>query len=145
MKHCKIGVEGAMRLEEGISSSSALRQLNLSYCELGNDGFYYIAKAVAANTLVQLLDISCNNFDEGAALYMKNMLVLTESLKSLNVSWNDFYTKEASEKVFSGLSLNSSLNVVDLSWLSFGKDSISHISNYISTAKNIKQLNLEGK
>ncbi|XP_031785211.1 leucine-rich repeat-containing protein 74B, partial [Nasonia vitripennis] len=143
LSNCKIGVEGAMRLEEGISSSSALRQLNLSYCELGKEGFYFIAKAVAANTLVQKLDISYNNLDEGAALYMKIMLVSTESLESLNASWNDFYTKDSSEKLFSGLSLNTTLNSVDLSWNSFGKDSISHISNYISNTKNVKYLNLE--
>ncbi|XP_058792415.1 leucine-rich repeat-containing protein 74A-like [Phymastichus coffea] len=141
---CKIGLEGAMKLEDGIALSSALRELNLSRCNLRNEGFYYVAKSVAANTLIKKLDISDNNLDEESAAYLQKILISTESLEYLNISWNDFYTKAAIEQVFGGLSKNSSLVELNMSWNAMGKNGIYNIKNYITYTKNLKYLNLSG-
>lgn len=143
---CKIGVEGAMKLEEGIALSSALRELNLSRCNLRNDGLFYIARSVASNTLMKKLNISDNNLDEESAAYVQKILISTESLECLNLSWNDFYTKEAIEQIFAGgLAKNSSLVELDMSWNAMGKNGVGYIRNFILNTKKLKYLDLSGK
>ncbi|KAJ8683199.1 hypothetical protein QAD02_018991 [Eretmocerus hayati] len=140
---CKIGAEGAMKLEEGIAMSSALTDLNLSRCELGNEGLFHVARAASENTLLKSLNLSSNNLDEHSAPDIQKLLKTTESLEYLNLSWNSLNGREASEILFGGLTQNTTLTEVDLSWNAMDKESISFISSFISKMKRVKKLNLE--
>ena len=140
---CKIGIEGARRLVQGISNAIALRHLILRQCNLRNEGFHYIVKSLAANALLEHLDVSENFLDEGSAEDMDKLILECQSLKSVNFSWNNLYAKEMCEKLFKALISNGTITLVDLSWNSMRNESVSSLCNFIRKSEILSNLNLE--
>ena len=143
MKSCKIGPNGAKRLEAGISNC-ALVDLNLSDCDLGYDGLLCIARAIAESGTIEKLDLSDNNLDENLVPLLDQIISEASSIKNLNLSWNSLHSKEASGIIFSSFIKNEFLEEINLSWNNLDKNSVGNLSKFLMETKCLKSLDISG-
>lgn len=142
---CKIGEEGAKKLEEGIGNSRGLEHLYLAGCELGDKGVKYIAAGVYLSDTLETLNLSNNKLGESSAESLSNMLIKSTSLKKLILSRNLIFTKGFWDIFITGLLENESLKELDLSNDSLDDDCAEFLGKLISSFTKIETLNLAGK
>ena len=90
-------------------------ELSLSENNIGDDGIACLATALQANTTMKILDISSND------------AIAINGAKSLGRA----------------LSVNSSLEELDISYTSIGDEGVAHIANALQTNTTMKLLNVE--
>ena len=90
-------------------------ELNISDNSIGDDGMARLATALQANTTMKILDISGNRG------------IAANGAKSLGRA----------------LSVNSSLEELNISWTSIGDEGVAHIANALQTNTTMKVLNVE--
>ena len=141
---------GVRYLSEGISSSSAIRKLDLSDNPIqdGEDGLSYLCQALTTNRSLEELNLSnCKlsiTKENGQAL--SHMLRENRTLKSLQISplvnTNGHGVRYLSE----GVSSSSAISKLDLSdnMIQDGEDGLSHLCQALITNKSLIELTLCG-
>ncbi|KAK0081580.1 hypothetical protein PV325_011923 [Microctonus aethiopoides] len=142
---CHIGPRGAKRLQEGIGAAPALRHLDVSRCDLNDEGLNYITTGVYCSSVIQIINLRDNKLSDGSGKSLQTLLTQTDSLIELNLSWNSLFNYEFWHKFINGLSKNSTVKNVDLSWNSLGKECSQLLAKYLSSPScNLRKINLKG-
>ena len=143
MSHCKLGIEGAEIIADGLITSF-IDYLDISHCDLTDEGGVLIVKSLEYNENLKYLNLSCNNLEGKSATAIGKMLSVNEILEDLDLSWNIFYPeKEGILPILRGLLKNVSLKSLNLAWnsLSGAKTGLFLLKSIIKSS--LEQLNLE--
>ncbi|XP_024937881.1 uncharacterized protein LOC107264886 [Cephus cinctus] len=141
---CRIGPQGAKRLQNGISTAMALHELDLSRCALGDEGLGIAAPAIYFNPVLLTVNLADNELGEESGKILQTLLAQTDSLTCLDLSWNSLFNKEASRPLFAGLSRNRTLTDVNLSWNALGMESLPFLCPFLVLTPNLLHFNLNG-
>ena len=97
------------------SAADCLTYLNLSDCQLGLRGGQQIFDCIQDNFSIKELYLSQNDFGDHIGPAIQSFLLVNDVLKCLDVSRNKL-SIEASEKLADGLSKNTTLVNLNVSW-----------------------------
>ena len=140
---CSISDKGVESLARALAVNRSLQELNISNNNIGDNGIAHIATALQTNTTMRTLDISrCNISDEGVKS-LARALAVNRSLQELNIIDNKIgdngiahiatalkknctlktivpvsVTDEGVESLAAALTLNTSLEILELHWSS---------------------------
>ena len=143
-----INGQGVLYLSEGISSSSAISKLDLSYNPIqdSEDGLSHLCQALTTNTsLVELNLSNCKltvTEENGQAL--THMLKTNKTLKSLMISPLVNTNGRGVRYISEGISSSSAISKLDLSFnpIQDGEDGLSHLCQALTTNTSLVELNL---
>lgn len=141
---CKIGPEGAAKIQGGILESVALKELDLTDCNIRNEGFGCISYAIRNNESIETLSGNNNHLDESCSEDLQKLFAGSKTLKNLQLSWNSLYTAAMWKNIVKGLEHNETLVNLDLSWNALGKECIPYLRQILSRPSPLKILHLNG-
>lgn len=156
-----------------LSSSSAIKSIDLSDCMLLSKGIGFILNALCEGSNITSLNLKGNNINGPTVAQLGQVLVHNNTLKILNIEWNsvgshvdsfvkfcDGLTKNhnieeldlrynqispyCAEALAKVLRLNKSLMVLDLAWNTIGLQGGQLLLAGIDDNKKIVRLNLHG-
>ena len=136
-----INGRGVRCLSEGISSSSAISKLDLSYNPIqdGEDGLSHLCQALTTNT--SLMELNFAGFALSVSGRRQGEMV--QAIKSLQVSHRGF-TGHVLNSLSYFISSSSAISQLDLSRnpIQDGKDGLSHLCQALTTNTSLVELNL---
>ena len=142
-----INGRGARYLSEGISSSSAINKLDLSYnpIQRGEDGLSHLCQALTTNTsLVELTLTNCELiFTEENGQALSLMLKTNKTLKIFTLLSNSINGRGVCY-LSKGISSSSAISKLDLKGnpIQDDKDGLSHLCQALKTNTSLVELNL---
>ena len=142
-----INGRGVRYLSVGISSSSAIRKLDLSSnpIQVGEDGLSHLCQALTTNTsLVELNLSNCKiTITEENGQALSHMLKTNKTLNVFALSCN-FINGRGVRYLSEGISSSSAISKLDLSGnpIQDGEDGLSHLCQALTTNTSLVELNL---
>ena len=108
----------ANMLDEGTKLKS-LKSLQFEASKMDDKMLETLCTGFEYNTTIKFINIRRNLFSEKSAFVLKNLIIKNGSVEVLFASWNNFGTMGGAF-IATGIHLNSSIKVMDLSFCNFG-------------------------
>lgn len=144
----QIGKEGAEFLAKALETNKTLRDLNLgTNREFGDDGAKIFAEVLKSNAFLRNFNLSETGISNTGAFALAEMLRRNNVLQELNLRGNYITSNGlmAFEKALKD-TMNSSLQMIDLTWNSFLSDTRTNDQKLLETIEklvNKKRLEME--
>ncbi|XP_072389705.1 uncharacterized protein [Diabrotica undecimpunctata] len=143
MQKCNIGADGAVLLNESLSNSQFLTELDLSCNNLGDTGIRNIQQGLCDMPSLKALNLSNNKLTGESADAIEKIIVNNKVLSELNLSWNEFYTAIGNRLIFRSLRNTDRLRVLNLSWNGItASNAVSWLCRYIRRSSVLEELDL---
>ena len=93
MKDVRLGVRGALRLNEALLSNKNITQLDVSSCGLGEEGIEVLSEGIAEQGDMEILCVDNNGIRTESAQHLTTALGSLNNLKELSIAKNNFSAK----------------------------------------------------
>uniref|UniRef100_A0A6P7FZD2 Dynein regulatory complex subunit 5-like n=1 Tax=Diabrotica virgifera virgifera TaxID=50390 RepID=A0A6P7FZD2_DIAVI len=135
--------KGAVLLNESLSNSQFLTELDLSCNHLGDTGIRNVQQGLCDMPSLKVLNLSNNKLTGEAADAIEKIIVNNRVLSELNLSWNEFYTAVGNRLIFRSLRNTDRLRVLNLSWNGItASNAVSWLCRYIRRSSALEELDL---
>ena len=133
-------------LSEGISSSSAISKLDLSFNPIqdGEDGLSHLCQALTTNTSLVELNLSNCSLHKACGPALRHMLDTNKTLTALSLSWNGRVSDHDVADIAEGLGSNHSLKCLNLHWCGIHHTGMKSLTDCLMVNDSLEQLNLFG-
>ena len=121
---------------------NVLEELNIGYTSIGDEGVAHIANALSVNSSLEELDISGISIGDEELAHIANALQKNTTMKVLHVNGCLNISYKGAESLGRVLSVNSSLEELDISGTSIGDEGVAHIANALQTNTTMKVLDV---
>ena len=135
---------GVRYLSEGISSSSTISKLDLSYnpVQFGEDGLSHLCQALTTNTSLVELNLSNCSLHKACGPSLCHMLETNKTLTSLNLFWNSRISDHNVAGTAEGLRSNHSLKCLILCSCGVSVTGMNSLTDCLMLNDSLEQLNL---
>ena len=146
LSHNSINGRGVRYLSEGISSSSAIRKLDISANPIqdGEDGLSHLCQALTTNTSLVELNLFHCSLHKACGPALCHMLDTNKTLTSLDLCFNPSITDHDVAGIAEGLRSNHSLNCLDLSLCGIRDTEMKCLAACLMVNDSLEELDLSG-
>lgn len=145
LRSCQIGPEGVEELTQALQESTSLSLIDFSKCNIGDDGGKIFFEAMITNEKCSKYNLGYNSLSSGCADALQMFLQSNQAVQDLNLRWNELYPeKECCAKLLKGLTANTSMKKIDLSWNALtGKVFFKFLLTALKKCSTLEVLSLE--
>ena len=137
----RIGMEDCQALRELLSSSTSLKELNISWNDLPPEAIELIISGLHHNTTLQKLDMGCSYFSHQNAISLASALQKNHTLVDLNLGQCDIDSDGACP-IMSALCMNKKLRALSLHNNSIGVEGAAALVELLRTNHTLVNLDL---
>ncbi|KAJ3224687.1 hypothetical protein HK099_008072 [Clydaea vesicula] len=141
LKYDRINNETLENVLKPLSSSTFLREINLSFNEIGDKGAMEIASYIKCDLTLEVLHLNSNNIGVEGGTAIAQALLINESLFTLNIAYNHI-KDEGGMEFASMLQINKKLCTLNLSGCSLNARSIIALSTVLQNNSTMKSITL---
>jgi Leucine Rich repeat len=147
LTNCSIGPLGCEFIGNmfGTDSKNFITKLKIDYNDIGDKGMEMLAEGLRTNTTLVSLSLGyCNITQEGSRHLLEIVINTKTAIKDLNLQGNHLRNYGV-VVLFRGLSINNSIETLDLADNQFGEEEavIDSLKNFLIRNKKIKSLNFK--
>lgn len=143
MSGVSLPLKACTALASALSDNSFFTRIVLSDAFLGDDGCIKLANALKTNSTLLSLDLRGNSIRSEGAVALANLLKVNSKLQHLFLEWNCLGIWDSGMKCISdALSINESLQTLDLRNNKIGPQSAQHLALCIKHNHSLRKIDL---